>query len=232
MTNVPGKAGEVLAKGAFNFIGLDMSTKLSQGKIFDPFPYLDYDVSEDGIKDLVFNLAAGPSGTTMVNFTRSAEYFGRGDVLKGIEYMVPKGIRSATESYRIATEGISFKNGDIVVDPRDVDVPSLLINALGLPSSEINKVKWTRSQQYELEQYFSEETGRMRREYIDAKGDRDNGAMRELRTEWKDLQQQKKRVRPFFGNDRKTLRPQPVTSLMKAPYQQSAREKRAQRRFN
>ena len=231
MTNVPGKAGEVLAKGAFNFIGLDMSAKLSQGKIFDPFPYLDYDVSEDGVKDLVFNLAAGPSGTTMINFTRSAEYFGRGDVLKGIEYMVPKGIRSATESYRMATEGISFKNGDIVVDPRDIDVPSLLINALGLPSSEINKVKWTRSQQYELEQYFSEETGRMRREYIDAKSDRDNGAMRELRTEWKDLQQQKKRVRPFFGRDVKTLRPQPVTSLMKAPYQQSAREKRAQRRF-
>jgi len=231
MTNVPGKTGEVLSKGVFNFIGIDMSTKLSQGKIFDPFPYLDYDVSEDGVKDLVFNLAAGPSGTTMINFTRSAEYFAQGDVLKGIEYMVPKGIRSATESYRMATEGISFKNGDIVVDPRDVDVKSLLINALGLPASEINKVKWTRSQQYELEQYFSEETSRLRREYIDAKRDRDRSAQKELRAEWKDLQQQKKRVRPFFGRDRKTLRPQPVTSLMKAPYQQTAREKRAAKRF-
>lgn len=231
MTNVPGKAGEVLAKGAFNFIGLDMSTKLSQGKIFHPFPYLDYDVSEDGVKDLVFNLAAGPSGTTMINFTRSAEYFGQGDTLKGIEYMVPKGIRSAVESYRIATEGFSFKNGDVVVDPRDVDVPSLMLNALGLPSSAINKIKWTRSQQYELEQYFSEETSRIRREYIDAKNARDRDLTRELREEFKDLQKQKKRVRPFFGSDRKTLRRQPVSSLMKAPYQQSAREKRAQKRF-
>ena len=54
---------------------------------------------------------------------------------------------------------------------------------------------------------------------------------RELREEFKDLQKQKKRVRPFFGSDRKTLRRQPVSSLMKAPYQQSAREKRAQKRF-
>ncbi|MDB4493462.1 PLxRFG domain-containing protein [bacterium] len=231
MQNVPGKAGEVLAKGAFNFIGIDMSTKLSQGKIFDPFPYLDYDVSEDGIKDLVFNLAAGPSGTTMINFTRSAEYFGQGDVLKGIEYMVPKGIRSATESYRIATEGVSFKNGDVVVDPRDVNVWSLFVNSVGLPASEINKIKWTRSQQYELEQYFNDESSRIRREYIDASASRNRSNQLDLRNEWVDLQKQKDRVRPFFGRDYKTLRRQTVSDLLKAPYQQDSRERRARRRF-
>jgi hypothetical protein len=231
MQNVPGKAGEVLAKGAFNFIGIDMSTKLSQGKIFDPFPYLDYDVSEDGIKDLVFNLAAGPSGTTMINFTRSAEYFGQGDVLKGIEYMVPKGIRSATESYRIATEGVSFKNGDVVVDPREVNVWSLFVNSIGLPASEVNKIKWTRSQQYELEQYFNDESSRIRREYIDASASRNRSDQIDLRTEWVDLQKQKDRVRPFFGRDYKTLRRQTVSDLLKAPYQQQNRERRARRRF-
>lgn len=231
MDNVPGKAGEVLAKGAFNFIGIDMSTKLSQGKIFDPFPYLDYDVSEDGIKDLVFNLAAGPSGTTMINFTRSAEYFAQGDVLKGIEYMVPKGIRSATESYRIATEGVSFKNGDVVVDPRDVNVWSLFVNSIGLPASEINKIKWTRSQQYELEQYFNDESSRIRREYIDASASRNRSDQLDLRNEWLDLQKQKDRVRPFFGRDYRTLRRQTVSDLLKAPYQQDRRERRARRRF-
>jgi hypothetical protein len=229
--NVDGVMGDVLARGAFNFIGLDMNTKLSQAKIFDPFPYLEYDVSEDGIKDLVFNIAAGPAGTTMINFTRSAEYFGQGDVLKGIEYMVPKGIRTAVESYRIATEGVSFKNGDVVVDPREVDVKSLFINALGLPASDINKIKWTRSQQYELEQYFSEETSRMRREYIDAKNANSRGKMSEIRTEFRELQDAKDRVRPFFGRDRKTLRRQSVSSLIRAPYQQTRRERRAQRRF-
>jgi hypothetical protein len=230
-TQVPGKMGEVLSKGVFNFVGIDMSTKLSQGKIFDPFPYLDYDVSEDGVKDLVFNLAAGPSGTTAINFTRSVEYFGQGDPLKAIEYMVPKGIRTAIESYRIGTEGVSFKNGDVVVDPRDVNIGSLLVNALGLPASEINKIKWTRSQQYELSAYFSEQTSRIRREYIDAKRAKDKSTMSELRDEFRDLQKQKDRVRPFFGKDPSALRRQSIMDLYKAPMQQKKREFKAKKRF-
>ena len=119
----------------------------------------------------------------------------------------------------------------MVVDPREVDVKSLFINALGLPASDINKIKWTRSQQYELEQYFSEETSRMRREYIDAKNANSRGKMSEIRTEFRELQDAKDRVRPFFGRDRKTLRRQSVSSLIRAPYQQTRRERRAQRRF-
>jgi hypothetical protein len=106
-----------------------------------------------------------------------------------------------------------------------------MLNALGLPSSAINKIKWTRSQQYELEQYFSEETSRIRREYIDASNARSRSDQVELRAEWLGLQKQKDRVRPFFGNDYKTLRRSTVSDLMKAPYQQQNRERRARRRF-
>ena len=143
-----GKMGDVLARGLPAFFGLDMSTKLSQGDIFTPFPYMQLEAGEAGAKDMFFNAVAGPAGTTGVNFFRAAEYFNQGDMLKGIEYSVPKGIRSVIESYRYATEGFTSKNGDVVLDPRYIDVTSLLINALGLQPTEINKIKWTRGQQY------------------------------------------------------------------------------------
>ena len=187
------RLADVLSRGVFSAVGIDMSTKLSQGKIFHPFPYIDFEASEDGVKDVFFNALAGPSGTTALNFGRSAEYFKQGDALKGIEYMVPKGIRTLVESYRLGTEGFSAKSGDVLVDPRAFDMQSLLLNALGIPSTDVQKFKWTRGQQFELSEYVSNESSRIRREYIRAKDDGARGRMTELRDEWRDLQDQKER---------------------------------------
>ena len=221
----------LLSRGLPAFAGIDMSTKLSQGKIFHPLPYAEWELSPDGIENTFFQAAAGPLGTTLTNFGRAGQAAGRGDVLKAIEYSVPKGLRTAIESYRLGTEGYTMTNGDVVVDPREIDASALLMNALGIPSTQINNIKWTRGQQYELTKYFSEESGRIRREYIDAKNNKDRERAKELRDEFRDLQKQKKRVRPFFGKDRRALRTQPISDLMKSPYQQTAREKRAAKRF-
>ena len=225
--NFDGPVADVMSRGIFSLAGVDMSTKLSQGKIFDPFPYVDYEITEDGTKDLFFNAFAGPAGTTLINFARSAEYFGQGDVLKGMEYALPKGFRTAIESYRLATDGYSFRNGDVVLDPRDTNAWSLLVNAIGLPSSQINQLKWTRGQQYELTQWFGNESGRIRRDYIDAYRSRDREAMSELRDEWRELQASKDRVRPFFSGSTRVLRRQPLSDLLSAPRDQVTRQTRS-----
>jgi hypothetical protein len=125
-----GAFGQALSRGVFSTFGLDLSTKLNQAKIFHPLPYVDFEAGEEGARNIIMG-AVGPAGTTGVNFFRAAEYYGQGDLLKGIEYSMPKGIRSVAESYRLATDGMTTKSGTIVVDPRELDVASLLINAMG-----------------------------------------------------------------------------------------------------
>jgi hypothetical protein len=122
-------------------------------------------------------------------------------------------------------------NGDVAVDPRQLDVSALLVNALGIPATQINKIKWTRGQQYELTQYFSKESGRIRNEYLDARSSGDGKAANNAITEFRDLQKQKDRVRPFFGNDYKALKRQSVSDLMRSPLSRMRREQKAQRRF-
>jgi hypothetical protein len=129
------------------------------------------------------------------------------------------------ESYRYSTEGYELRNNDMILDPRDIDVMSLLSNAIGLPSTEINKIKWTRGQQYELEQWFSKQSGQLRREYVEASQRRDRERMSEIRQEWRELQDSKDRVRPFFNDEPKTLRRQGVGDLLKAPREQARRER-------
>ena len=225
-----GVLGQALSRGVFSTFGLDLSTKLNQAKIFHPLPYVDFEAGEEGARNIIMG-AVGPAGTTGVNFFRAAEYYKQGDLLKGIEYSTPKGIRSVAESYRLATEGMTTKSGTVVVDPREVDVKSLLINAMGLPASEINSLKWTKGQQYELQQYFNNESGKIRRKYIEATRNRDRTAQAELRQEFRDLQKGKDRVRPFFNDAPGALRRQSISTLLRAPRAKDKLEQREQEKL-
>ena len=222
-----GMLGSALSRGLFSTFGLDLSTKLNQSKIFHPLPYVDFQAGEAGAQDILMGLV-GPAGTTGVNFFRAAEYYKQGDILKGIEYSVPKGIRSVAESYRLATEGYTTKAGTVIVDPREMDARSLLLNAMGLPSSEINRIKWTRGQQFELEQYFNKESSKIRKQYIEATKNRDRASQAELRQEFRDLQKSKDRVRPFFNDAPDALRRQSISTLLKAPRRREKLEKKEQ----
>lgn len=225
-----GVLGQALSRGVFSTFGLDLSTKLNQAKIFHPLPYVDFEAGEEGARNIIMG-AVGPAGTTGVNFFRAAEYYKQGDLLKGIEYSMPKGIRSATESYRLATEGMTTKSGTVVVDPREIDVVSLLINAMGLPASEINSLKWTKGQQYELQQYFNTEGGKIRKKYIEATRNRDRATQAEMRQEFRDLQKAKDRVRPFFNDAPGVLKRQSLSTLLRAPRAKDKLEKREQEKL-
>ena len=220
------KLATLLSRGLPAFLGVDMSQKLKQSDIFTPFPFSDFEATEDGTKNTVLEIGLGPTANTIGNMGRARKYFGQGDWFKGTEYLMPKGVRSMMESTRMATEGYTMPNGDAVLDPREIDLTSLILNSLGLPPSDIAKLKWTRSQQYEIAQYYSTESSRIRKDYIEASNNRDREALKELREEWRSLQKSKRRVRPFFNNERGTLKPQPLSDLLRAPRAQQKRERK------
>ena len=148
-----------------------------------------------------------------------------------MEYLLPKGQRSALESLRFAQEGYSLKNGDVILDPTKFDMWELVKTATGLTPLELSKVKWTYGQQIELKNYFTDEQARMKREYIVAKRARDKDVMNELRLEWRDLQKQKSRTRYFFNDDRNSIPRSPMSDLMTADRKQRRREKKARKRL-
>ena len=91
------------------------------------------------------------------------------------------GIRSTLESYRLAKEGYTDRIGDVLVDPREISVGSLFLNSLGIPLTEINKIKSTRGQQYKLDQYFKEHSGQLRKAYVEANRDRNRAQQKDIR---------------------------------------------------
>lgn len=227
------RLSNLITRGAPAFLGLDMSQKLTQGDIFMPYnsKFVKPEGTSDGAKLFVLNLLAGPTASTIGNFGNIGDFLSRGDYSRAAEYMVPKGARSLIETYRYGEEGYRTRSGDMLSDPRNFDLWDLATNAIGLPSTEINKLKWTRGQQYELEQWFGNQSGQLRREYIEAYEARDRGRMRELKTEWRELQRAKDRVRPFFNGSNDVLKKQPVQNLIRATKDKGKREQKLQRQL-
>ena len=224
---------DLLMRGAPSLIGIDLSAKLQQSDIFLPLnpQYIDSSPDAEVGKNVAFSLAFGPSAGTIGNIDRAYEQYSRGDISRAVEYLLPKGQRSALESLRFAQEGYALKNGDVILDPTKFDMYELVKNALGLTPLELSKVKWTYGQQIELKNYFTDEQARMKRDYIVAKRARDKDVMNELRLEWRDLQKQKSRTRYFFNDDRNSIPRSPMSDLMTADRKQRRREKKARKRL-
>ncbi|MDC0540482.1 hypothetical protein OAO50_02130, partial [Paracoccaceae bacterium] len=158
------------------------------------------------------------------------EKIAKGDLLKGVELFLPRGARSYLESYRYATEGVTNSMNNTMLDPRSIDTSTLLLNALGMKPTEIQELKWTNGQQYELKQYFTARSAKLQNQYRRANANCDNAEMRSLRLEWRELQKAKDRVRPFF-NSRNELKLQPVTDLMSVGRRRRKSERRLQERL-
>lgn len=225
------RMADLFSRGVPSFFGVDMSQKLTQADIFSPFPYSEFEATDDGAKSYVLEVLLGPTSSQIGRGARMIKYAQNGDYLKSIEAIVPKGVRTMMESYRLGTEGYTLNNGDKILDPREFDLTSLMVNALGLPATDVSRVKWTRGQQYEITQYFTKESGKISSAYIEATRDRDRAAQKKLRKEWMDLQRAKDRIRPFFNNAPGTLNRLPLTDLLKKPLGQRKRENKYKRQI-
>ena len=221
---------KAVARGPFNLLGVDTHTKLSQANIFSIMPFTDFELSSEGFRDIGFGIF-GASGANALNIGRGFEFMGEGNYYRGIESMMPKGVRSAMESWRLGTEGYTSKNGDVGAPPDTIGKFQLILNSLGIPASDIVDLKWTNSEQFQITDFFETKQRRIKNAYKRAFEKNDKKKMQKLISEWLKLQDAKDRVRPFFNNAPHAVRRTPVKSLTFSPGRQVKSERKFQQRL-
>lgn len=221
------RTATLLTRGVPAALGWDFSQKLDQSDLFMPYnsKYVELDPSRDGALLFAAQIALGPTGTVVGNIGNIADFLNRGNYYRAAEYALPKGMRAYLETMRFADTGYTTRSELKITDPTKFDAVDFLTNAIGLPSTDINQIKWKRGQQIEIEQWFTSESSRIKRGYLSAYDDRDRSAMAEYREEFRELQKAKDRVRPFFNNSRNVLKRASVSELIRAP-RARAREQR------
>lgn len=218
----------LLLHGPASMMGLDMSAKLGEDKVFSIMPYGTWDFTS---KSGLANTAMGLAGPAASQAGKTADGIGamvKGDYYKGLEKFMPKGIESGMKAFRIANDGFTLKNGDVMFKPQDINGMALATDALGMPSSELKRMEWARGQQYEINQFYKDRSARIEHDYAKAHKDGDAEAMTHLRQDWQDLQAGKDHLRPYFNDSHDALKRQPLSTLLKYPQTAAKREKKLQ----
>lgn len=221
---------DVILRGPLNAIGLDMSAKLGDDKIFSIAPYTDIDFSSgaSAAKTLV-GIGGGPAASQLMRMATGVEYLSKGDMQKGFENLVPSGLANASKALRIANEGFTLKNGTVMYSPDEISGLTMMFDAIGLKSSQMKHMEWVRGQQYEIGQFVSDRTKELKADYVQAYRDGNTDELGKLSEHWLRLQEVKRDLRPMFNNSVDELKTQPLSDLLRSPANALKRDLKAQK---
>ena len=208
---------DVILKGAPKFFGVDLSGKLGMGQMLSILPYTDVDLSKAGIAQAGYALLTGPTGSLVQRAGEGLSLMADGEYYKGTEKFMPGVVAQSMKAARFGLmEGITLKNGDVVMKPDEISFLDMLSVAIGLPSNKITDRQFVQGVAIETDKFYKEKTGEIKRDYVKAVKEKDTAGMAKARQEWVELQNAKARQK---------LQRQPLSDLMKAPQEQKKRER-------
>jgi len=208
---------DLIMRGAPTLVGVDLSGKIGAGNMLSIMPFSDADLSTTAGRAEAFGTLVGGASLGMVS--RVADGMGlilSGDYYKGVERTMPKGVSDALKAGRQAAEGMTRRNGDVVLPADEVSAISAILTGLGVPSVKETVVYERQNRMRDLTSNFQDRTTRIKNDYAKAVRENDGEGKQDAREAWQKLQ----RTRQENG-----LKPQPLSNLLKAPQEQREREK-------
>lgn len=207
----------LLMYGVPGVMGVNMSKNVGMGQTFSILPFADADISDKGGFEKIATAALGPvlGGLGPQAWRGLADLY-NGDYYKGLEGLMPSGIRGAMKSLREASAGSTNSRGDTLVSPDEIDAFSTAVKILGFKTTDDTVRQLMRGAKYDYEQAFNNRTAALKKDYTEAYRDNDTAAMREARENWTQLQEYKRGL---------GFKPQPISALLRSPMEQRKRER-------
>ena len=209
---------DMIMRGVPTVTGMDLSGKIGAGNMLSIMPFSDADLSTNaGRAEALGTLMGGAALGMTSRVIDGLGLIASGDYYKGIERTMPKGVSDALKAGRQVGEGMTRRNGDVILPDSEIGAIDTVLTAFGVPAVQQAVTYERQNRMRDVTKNFTERTTRIKNDYAKAARERDTGAMAEARTAWTKLQQ---------ARQRNGLTPQPVSNLLKAPQEQKAREQR------
>ena len=206
---------DLLINGIPGAMGVNLGGKLGMGNTFSILPFTDVDLtSRSGAEKTLVGIM-GPSANLALKWADGLGLMGKGEYYKGLEQMLPNGVSNVLKAGRIATEGVTMRNGDVVLKPEEISLFDAAFQAVGLPTTTLTDRQYTQKVVAEFDKYYQERASEIKGDYIKAR--RDNANTSDAMDEWSKLQE----ARTRNGYTR-----QPMSELLKAPMAATKRENR------
>jgi hypothetical protein len=207
----------MVLRGVPTLGGADVSGKIGAGNMLSIMPFSNADLTtRAGFYEGLGTLVAGASGGMVVRGVDGLGLLANGDYLKGMELMLPKGLGDMIKAYRLGVDGATRRNNDVILPADELDSMEVLFQALGIPPAQITAMYEKQERVRNVEQRFRDRTSRLKNNYSQAIRKGDSAAAAEARADWMKLQEARVRA---------GLKRQPLSNLLKAPREQTKRER-------
>jgi hypothetical protein len=209
---------DMIMRGAPTLAGVDLSGKIGSGNMLSIAPFSNADLSTTaGRYQAAGEVLLGAVGGMSTRMIDGLIRMGQGDYYKGVEQIMPKGVSDALKAGRLATEGMTRRNGDVILPESEISAMSAILTGLGVPSVKQAVTYERQNRMRDITENFQDRTKSIKNQYAKAVRQKDTASMQEAREAWTKLQQTRQR---------NGLKPQPVSDLLKAPQEQAQREQR------
>ena len=209
---------DLLLRGVPAAIGLEsLGKRLSMENVASPFgPFVEFNLTSRADAAQMIVGMMGPSVGLGLKFVDALGMMSKGNYYKGLELALPNGIGNAMKGYRFATEGITMRNGDLVMKPEDISMIDAAFQAVGLPTTTITDRQYTQKVVAEFDKFYASRAGEIKAMYVEGSRQSDAAAMAEARDDWQKLQES--RVRNGYKR-------QSMSELFRAPAEARKRER-------
>jgi len=197
--------------------GMDLSGKLGSGNMLSLMPFSNADLTTaSGQAEALGTLLGGASLGMTTRMIDGLLLMMRGDWLRGLARVTPKGVGDALNAGREAAEGMTRRNGDIILPASEITAVETALKAIGVQS--VKQAVIYERQQYvrDLNQEMQDRSTRIKSDYTKAVRNNDMAARTEAMRKWAELQD----ARMNQGYKR-----QPMSDLLRAPQEQAKRER-------
>jgi hypothetical protein len=207
----------VIMRGAPTLAGADVSQRIGAGTMLSVMPFSSADLTTPkGQAEALGTLLGGASLGMSMRMLDGLGLMLSGDWLRGGELVLPKGLGDAIKGARFGSEGMTRRNGDVLLSADEISFAEAFMTAIGMSPVQTSVTYERRNRQFDMDANFQDRSSRVRNQYTKAYRSRDTEGMREAREAWQKLQEA--RVRNGYTR-------QPLSNLLKAPQEQAKRER-------
>ena len=207
---------DLLLRGVPAALGVDMSDKMGMGRVASILPFAQGDLTSRSGAEKILVAAMGPSASMGMKFADAFGMLLHGDYYKGLEMAMPNGVANVMKAGRFATEGITMRNGDLVLKPEDYGMVDAAFQAVGLPTNTVTDRQFTQNVKTEYDKFYHQKSTDIKGEYVNAYRAGDAQGMAKAREEFQRLEESR------VSNGYKRL---PMSELLKAPMAAMKRER-------
>ena len=210
-------AADLLLRGVTGAVGWEsLGKKLSMENVASPFGgYVVPDLtSRTGVEQTALAIL-GPSLNLAEKFADAFQLITHGNYYKGVEMAMPNGIANVLKGVRFSVEGMTMRNGDLVMKPNDIGVLTAASQLVGLPTNQITHQQFAQKVKAEYDKQYETRLADIKSEYVQAARSNDYKAMSNAREEFKNMEESR------VANGYKR---QPLSELLKAPMAAKKRE--------